>query len=140
MIDTTLIERFEGFRSKPYLCPAGKPTIGFGSTFYEDGTSVTLNDNPIDINRARELVLWYCSKHIKLPKNLNDNQQSALCSLIYNIGQLAFDKSKLKKAIENKDWVDAKREWTWYKANGKILPGLVLRRQAEKELFFKDLL
>lgn len=139
MIDTSLIERFEGFKSKPYLCPAGKPSIGFGTTFYEDGTAVTLDDNPIDINRARELVFWYCTKHVKLPKNLNDNQESALCSLIYNIGQPAFDKSKLKKAIENKDWINVRKEWTWYKVNGKILPGLVLRRQAEKDLFFKGL-
>lgn len=139
MIDTTLIERFEGFRSKPYLCPAGKATIGYGTTFYENGKSVTLDDPEITRERAKELVHWYCETYIKYPDGLNINQQSAVCSLIYNIGQSAFDKSKLKKAIENKSWFDVKREWTWYKANGKILPGLVLRRQAELELFFKDL-
>ena len=139
MIDTSLIERFEGFRSKPYICPAGKPTIGFGTTFYENGKPVTLDDPEINQDRARELVEWYCQTQIKLPENLTANQQSALRSLIYNIGQSAFDKSKLKKAIENKDWIGVQKEWTWYKANGKILPGLVLRRQAERELFFKDL-
>jgi len=42
-IDTVgldLIKKFEGFSSKPYLCPAGIPTIGYGNTYYEDGTKV----------------------------------------------------------------------------------------------------
>lgn len=141
MIDTLLIEKYEGFKSEPYLCPAGKPTIGFGSTFYEDGTPVTLSDQPISIARGRELVKWYCENKIEYPRDdLSDNQKSALCSLIYNIGQAAFNRSKCKKAIEAGDWMTAYREWDWVSANGRILPGLVLRRQEEKDLFFKGLL
>ena len=141
MIDVSLIEKFEGFSSIPYICPAGKPTIGFGSTFYEDGTPVKMTDKPITKERARELVRWYCETQIKYPrKDLNDDQKSAVCSLIFNIGKGAFDRSKCKKAIVAGDWAEAHRQWDLVTANGKILPGLVIRRQKEKELFFRGLL
>ena len=141
MIDVSLIEKFEGFNSIPYICPAGKPTIGLGSTFYEDGTPVKMTDKPITKERARELVRWYCETQIKYPrKDLNDDQKSAICSLIFNIGQSAFDRSKCKKAIVAGDWAEAHRQWDWITANGRVLPGLVIRRQKEKQLFFKGLL
>ncbi len=41
-----LIKSFEGFSSKPYLCPAKIPTIGYGATFYPDGKKVTMKDSP----------------------------------------------------------------------------------------------
>ena len=52
-----LIKRFEGFRAKPYLCPAGIPTIGYGATFYEDGSKVKLIDPAITEPRAVELLM-----------------------------------------------------------------------------------
>lgn len=141
MIDVSLIEKFEGFSEKPYICPAGKATIGFGSTFYEDGTPVKMTDKPITKERARELVRWYCETQIKYPRDdLNNDQKASVCSLIFNIGQSAFDKSKCKKAIVAGDWAEAHRQWDWITANGKVLPGLVIRRQKEKELFFKGLI
>lgn len=141
MIDVSLIEKFEGFSEKPYICPAGKATIGFGSTFYEDGTPVKMTDKPITKERARELVRWYCETQIKYPRDdLNNDQKASVCSLIFNIGQSAFDKSKCKKAIVAGDWAEAHRQWDWITANGKVLPGLVIRRQKEKELFFRGLL
>lgn len=141
MIDTSLIEKYEGYKAEPYLCPAGKATIGFGTTFYEDGTPVKLSDKPITVERARELVKWYCENKIQYPRDdLNENQKSALCSLIYNVGQGAFNRSKCKKAIEAGDWQTAYKEWDWVTANGRIMPGLVLRRQEEKRLFFEGLL
>ena len=141
MIDVSLIEKFEGFSEKPYICPAGKATIGFGSTFYEDGTPVKMTDKPITKERARELVRWNCETQIKYPRDdLNNDQKASVCSLIFNIGQSAFDKSKCKKAIVAGDWAEAHRQWDWITANGKVLPGLVIRRQKEKELFFRGLL
>ena len=141
MIDVSLIEKFEGFSSIPYICPAGKPTIGFGSTFYEDGTPVKMTDKPITKERARELVRWYCETQIKYPRDdLNNDQKAAVCSLIFNIGQGAFDRSKCKKAIIAGDWAESHRQWDWVTANGKVLPGLVIRRQKDKKLFFKGLI
>ena len=140
MINVDLIKDSEGFRGEAYKCPAGKWTIGYGSTFYQDKTPVKEGDT-ITRDKAEELLYWYCNTQVKYPKaKLSDNQKSALCSLIYNIGQSAFDKSKCKKAIERSDWQTAYNEWDWIRANGKLMPGLVIRRQKEKRLFFEGLL
>lgn len=140
MINVDLIKEAEGFREEAYKCPAGKWTVGYGSTRYQDGTPVKDGDT-ITREKAEELLNWYCNTQIKYPrKDLTDNQKSAICSLIYNIGQSAFDKSKCKKAIVEGNWTEAHRQWDWITANGRVLPGLVIRRQKEKELFFRGLL
>lgn len=134
-----LIKKYESFRSKPYLCPAGIPTIGYGNTFYENGTPVKLTDNPISLECANELLEWYCHNKIRLPRgNFTENQIEALYSLIYNIGQTAFDRSKLKKAVEEEDWATAFKNWDWISGNGKFLKGLAKRRVDEMFLFFRD--
>lgn len=134
-----LIEQMEGFREVCYYCTAGKRTIGYGSTFYKDGSPIKDGDF-ITRAEARDLLEWYCREHIKLPKgDWNLNQKRALYSLIYNIGQPAFDKSKCKKALEAKDWKEACKQWDWNKVNGKFCKGLERRRVAEKRLFFFDI-
>ena len=140
MVNVDLIKESEGYREEAYQCSAGKWTIGYGNTFYQDGTPVKEGDT-ITRDKAEELLYWYCNTHVKYPrKDLTENQKSALCSLIFNIGQPAFDRSKCKKAIEQGDWVEAHRQWDWVTAQGRILPGLVIRRQKEKRLFFEGLL
>lgn len=134
-----LIKKYEGCRLTAYKCPAGVWTIGWGTTIYMSGQRVREGDT-ITQEDADSLLLWYCS-HIVLPKGqLTTNQKVALYSLIYNIGQGAFDKSKCKKAIEAMDWKTAYKEWTWTTSKGVELKGLVKRRNDEKELFFKGLL
>lgn len=136
-----LIKKYEGLSLKPYLCPAGISTIGYGCTFYENGEKVKLSDEPITQERAEQLLDWYCDTQIKLPNgDFNSRQKDALQSLIFNIGQSAFNKSTLKKAIEAKDWKLAFENWDWIRAGGKILPGLVKRRSEEKEFFFEGLI
>lgn len=135
-----LIKKYERLRLKAYKCPAGVWTIGYGTTFYPSGEKVKDGDTCTK-EEADGLLLWYCTTKIKLPKGVfNENQKEALYSLLYNIGQIAFDKSKCKKAIEAEDWQTAYDNWDWIKANGKVLKGLVNRRNEEKELFFKGLL
>ena len=68
MIDVSLIEKFEGFSSIPYICPAGKPTIGFGSTFYEDGTPVKMTDKPITKSELESLYVGI----VKLKLNIQE--------------------------------------------------------------------
>ena len=139
-----LIKEFEGFSSAPYLCPAGVPTIGYGNTFYEDGTKVTLKDKPITEQRATELLEFIANKTfseninkvVKVP--LNQNQFDALVSFAYNIGNKNFNWSTLLKKLNQSDYEGASLEFgRWNQANGKILNGLVLRRQKEKELFLR---
>lgn len=137
-----LIKKFESFSSKPYLCPAHIPTIGYGCTIYPDGRKVTMSDEPITKEKAEALLLDYVINKI-LPNirdlDLTDNQQAALCSLIYNIGWGAFAKSKCYKAIKNKDWETAFYNWNWIKGGGKVLKGLIKRRAEEMALFFADI-
>lgn len=137
-----LIKKYESFSSKPYLCPAHIPTIGYGCTVYPDGRKVTMNDEPITKEKAEALLLDYVINKI-LPNirdlDLTDNQQAALCSLIYNVGFGAFAKSKCYKAIKEQDWGTAYKEWTWITGGGKVLNGLIKRREEERFLFFMDI-
>lgn len=138
-----LIKRFEGFRAKPYLCSAGVPTIGFGSTFYEDGTKVTLQDAPISPERAQSLldltlnkifipgVLRCCPILINHPKKLG-----AIVSFAYNLGVGRLQASTLRRRINEQDWEAAANEiLKWNLAAGKVSKGLDVRRKAEKALF-----
>ena len=139
-----LIKEFEGLRLKPYLCSAGKGTIGFGSTFYEDGKAVQLTDKPISRARAEQLLINTIAGFEKQlypilsGLMLNDNQFSALVSFCFNVGVANFKKSTLLKIIkENPNDKDITEQFLrWNKANKKELPGLTRRRQAEAKLYF----
>ena len=54
-----LIKKWEGFMPEPYLCPAGVPTIGFGTTRYENGDEVSMDDCVIDRKRGEEILLHH---------------------------------------------------------------------------------
>ena len=131
-----LIKEQEGFRRHAYKCAAGVWTIGYGTTIYPDGTRVKQGDT-ISIEKAEEYLRHYCETQIQLPEgDFNDKQKEALCSLIYNIGQPAFNRSSVKKAIEEGRTQDIEKHWkAWNKAGGRILAGLVERRNKEYKLF-----
>lgn len=135
-----LIKKYEGFKSEPYLCPVGCPTIGYGTTYYESGARVKLTDKPITEDRACQLLEWYCKTQIKLPKgDFTDDQKASLFSISYNIGG-SFELSKCYRYIEEKKWEQAFAEWNWCRANGQVLKGLVRRRKEERFFFFKNIL
>lgn len=136
----TLIKKYEGCRLEAYKCPAGTPTIGWGTTFYPDGSRVKMGDK-ITQQEADNILQWYCVEHIQLPKGqFTVNQKVSLYSLLYNIGMNAFNRSQCKKYIEAQDWANAYKSWNWTKAGGKELKGLVRRRNDEKALFFEGLI
>lgn len=137
-----LIKKYEGYSSKPYLCPAGVATIGYGTTVYPNGKKVSM----MDVSTTEEEASFFLDSYIInniLPHikdlELTDNQRTALVSLIYNIGWGAFSKSKCYKAIKSKDWGTAYREWDWITGGGKVLNGLIKRREEERFLFFMDI-
>lgn len=130
-----LIKKYEGCRLTAYKCPAGVWTIGYGTTVYPNGQPVREGDK-ISRDEAEAFLTMYIKQNIKLPTGLNANQQEALRSLIYNIGQGAFDKSSLKQAIINKDWKSVYKNWDWVTAGGQFLKGLAKRRAEELLLFF----
>ena len=130
-----LIKKYEGCKLAAYKCAAGVWTIGWGSTFYQDGRPVKQGDK-ITQDEADKLLDWYIKNKIKVPVGLNKTQTEAVRSLIYNIGQSAFDKSTLKKAIESKDWKAVFNNWNWITGGGQFLKGLAKRRAEELMLFF----
>lgn len=140
---TSLCVLFEGLYLKPYLCPAGIPTIGIGSTHYEDGVRVTLKDAPITKERAYELLRWEleheCAPRVlKLCRNLPDWGSGAVAAILdfaYNLGSGNLQSSTLRKKILANEKEAAKDElMKWVKGGGRVLPGLVKRRTAECSL------
>lgn len=142
-IATAFCKKFESFKSKPYLCPAGIPTTGYGSTYYADGRKVQLIDNPISEPEAAELLLHelqytYLPGVLRLcPILLTDTKKcNAIVDFAYNLGVGRLQTSTLRRKINEQDW-DATKEQLllWNKAGGRVLPGLNKRRKAECQLF-----
>lgn len=135
------IAHFEGLKLFPYKDSVGISTIGFGTTYYPNGTVVTLSDHPI----SKEEALLYLGDHIehnvspyidKTFPDLTQTQYDSLCSFAYNLGYGALDRSSLKHAILTKDNNSITTDFVkWSLAGGKVLPGLVARRNAEAKLF-----
>jgi lysozyme len=132
-----LIKRFEGFSAKPYMCPAGVATIGYGSTRYLDGTKVTLRDNPITPAMAEQLVIAqinaeYLPETLRLCPKLSGDRLTAIVDFSYNLGIGRLKSSTLRKRINAEDWESVPKElMRWNKGGGKVLRGLTARRIAE---------
>lgn len=138
-IAAALCKQFEGFRSKPYLCPAGIPTIGYGSTYYANGHKVTLQDAPISEPDAYALLVHEL-QHTYAPGVLrncpglatDERKLNAIVDFAYNLGIGRLQTSTLKRKINAQDWGGAKEQlMLWTRGGGKVLPGLLKRRTAE---------
>ena len=133
-----LVREFEGVKLRPYICPAGVPTIGAGCTRYPDGRKVALSDPPITRERADELLRDHLAREcipavLRLcPKADTPQRVAALASFVFNLGAGALEGSTLRKRIAAGDWTAAKAELLrWTRASGVVLNGLLRRRQAE---------
>ena len=141
VVALALMRRFEGLYLTPYLCPAGIPTIGYGATYYEDGTRVTLFDAPITRERALELLQWmvrtvYLPTVMRLCPGIdNPNRLAALIDFTFNLGGSALKNSTLRCKVNVGMWAAVPTELRkWVMAAGKRLRGLVIRREAEAAL------
>ena len=157
-----LMHRFEGFRSRPYLCPAHIWTIGYGHVLYQEQIRlpvVRVEDKEIPIirkefpikpednrvwtkNEIDELfradVQTFERGVLRLVPGVSGRQGSfdALVSFAFNAGLGNLQRSQIRMRANRGDWegaADAFRQWT--KGGGKVLPGLVKRREAEIALF-----
>jgi GH24 family phage-related lysozyme (muramidase) len=121
------------------VCPAGKPTIGWGHTYgvklgrtISEAEAEVLLDH--DYQQAEDDVL----ELVTVP--LTDNQLGALTSFVFNLGQGNFSKSTLLRKINASDFAGAAAEfdkWVYATVNGvkTKLSGLVVRRKLERSLF-----
>ncbi len=146
-----LIAQFEGLRLKPYLCSAGVPTIGYGSTFYPSGRKVTMSDKPITQETAFWMLKQVANMFAKdvdslVTSNINQNQFNALVSFAFNLGsdidadnipEGLGDSRLLKRVNANPNDPEIAKEFVkWNKAGGRVLDGLTKRRLKEAELYF----
>jgi lysozyme len=136
----TLCRRFEGCYLRPYLCPAGVATIGYGATRYLDGRQVLLTDPPITRDAAeRMLVLQlervYMPQALAACPGLTGGRLAAITDFTFNLGVGALRASLLRRRANAGDWGAVPGELRkWVRGGGRVLRGLVLRREAEIEL------
>ena len=144
-----LIKRHEGLRLTSYKCPAGVWTIGYGHTGnVEHGETIT---EEVAEELLRQDLLLTETQLNKLEIDFNQNQFDALISFIFNVGWGAFRTSTLLKEIRkninglwyyNTDGVHCNsiREQfkRWKYGGGRVLPGLVKRREDEANLYLNS--
>lgn len=129
-----LIKKHEGLRLAAYLCPAGIPTIGYGHTkgvklgqvISEDEAEQFLRE---DLKTSEQEIDGL---------NVNQNQFDALVSFVFNVGVGNFRSSTLLRRVRfNPDDRDIENQFKrWVYANGRVLQGLVKRRNDESKLYF----
>ena len=136
-----LIKRYEGLKLTPYLCSAGVPTIGYGSTFYQNRARVKLTDPPITLQFAEQLLIDTVAKferHVekRLTVSVSQNQFDALVSHTFNTG----GSDTLFRLINQRADISLIEDWwtsRYITANGKQLQGLIRRRREEYNLYAK---
>lgn len=130
-----LIKEFEGLYLRSYLCPAGVWTIGYGTT---KGVRLGMKITKEQAEQMLVEELQECEDIVfgAVKVSLNENEFAALVSFVYNVGGGALRKSTLLRKLNAGDRMGAANEFLrWVYGGGRVLKGLVRRREAEKELF-----
>lgn len=130
-----LIKQFEGLYLKAYRCPAGVPTIGYGHTAgVAMGQTITQQQADDYLRRDVRQFERAVARLVTVP--LTQGQFDALVSFAFNIGDGALAQSTLLRLLNAGDYAGAAAQFDrWNKAGGRVLPGLVRRRAAERALF-----
>lgn len=133
-----LCRRFEGVYLRPYICPAGVWTLGYGSTFYPTGARVGPHDSPITLTQAEDLLQFMLSSVFipgvqRLCPNIQHPEQlAAIVDFAFNLGLGRLKASTLRRKINEGDWEAVPGELRkWTRGGGRTLRGLVARREAE---------
>ena len=131
-----LIKAHEGLRLAAYICPSGVPTIGYGHTY-----NVKMGDRITEEQAEKFLIddLAVAEREVnRYGLNLTQNQFDALVSFVFNVGVGNFRSSTLLKRLKaNPNDPDIANQFKrWVYCDGKVLPGLVRRRNDEAKLYF----
>ena len=144
-----LAKRFEGFhrvpradpgRAHPYICPAGYWTIGYGHLCEPKHPPITEAEAEVylahDLQTALAATLRYCPVLVTEP----EGRLSAIVDFTFNLGAGRLQVSTLRRRVNQRDWQGAAQELRrWVYGGGRVLPGLVLRREAELNLLLRRL-
>lgn len=146
-----LLNEFEGFKSKPYRDSVGKPTIGWGTTYYPNGREVRMSDKPVTRTEAARIKKAVLNQDFSPAVNmmfadeiergeLTQNMFDALISLVYNIGVMGLKSSSIYRNIKAGRYPAAANSFLLYnkgRINGRLeyIEGLAIRRAKEKALF-----
>lgn len=140
-----LAKRFEGFERRvkrgteiaavPYVCPAGFWTIGYGHLCAQDHPPITQDEAEAylaqDLMKALSATLRYCPVLAAEP----EGRLAAIVDFTFNLGAGRLQASTLRRRINQRDWASAAQELRrWVYGRGKVLPGLVTRREADVSL------
>jgi len=137
-----VIKGFEGFhhvvqwtpqiKAVPYICPAGYWTIGYGILCSKEHPSITKEEGELML---MEKLPYYYNETIKLSPILSgesDYRLGAILSFVFNLGPTQYSGSTLRRKINEGNWEEAKEQIKkWVYGGGRILPGLVARRELE---------
>jgi lysozyme len=137
-----LAKRFEGFERKvkrgtnitaiPYICPAGFWTIGYGHLC--DAQHPPITDAEAEAYLARDLntALVATLRHCPVLASEPEGRLAAIVDFTFNLGAGRLQTSTLRRRVNQRDWAAAATELRrWVYGGGKVLPGLVARREAE---------
>lgn len=138
-----LIKQFEGLRLTAYADPVGIWTIGYGTTRDEHARQIqpgmTITAAEAEGLLMKDLTHFEIHVNRLVTVDVNQNQFDALMSFTYNVGVKAFSESTLLKLLNRGNTEGAAKQFTrWTQANGKVLPGLTRRREAERDLFVSE--
>lgn len=138
-----LLKRFEGCKLKAYRCPAGVCTIGYGHTSSAGAPEVvdgmTITQAQADEILRQDLLKFERSVQDLVKVKLTQNQFDVLVDFAYNAGLGNLKSSTLLKKVNAGDLDAVPGElMKWTKGGGKMLPGLVRRRQAEAAWWSAD--
>ena len=137
-----LAKRFEGFhrvprhdpqrRAHPYICPAGYWTIGYGHLCKPDHPPITEDDGDVYLTRDLISALNATLRYCPVLATESEVRLAAIVDFTFNLGAGRLQTSTLRRRINQRDWSSAVNELRrWVYGAGKILPGLVARREAE---------
>ena len=144
-----LAKHFEGFhriprsdplrRAHPYICPAGYWTIGYGRLCKPDHPPISEEEGESylrqDLRTALAATLRYCPVLATEP----EGRLAAIVDFTFNLGAGRLQTSTLRRRIIQRDWLSAGQELRrWVYGGGRVLPGLVTRREAEVSLLIAD--
>jgi lysozyme len=139
-----LAKRFEGFhrvpksdptKAHPYICPAGYWTIGYGRLCSPQHPPVSREQAETylreDLRTALAATLRFCPVLAAEP----EGRLVAIVDFTFNLGTGRLQTSTLRRRVNQRDWAAAGQElWRWIYGGGRVLPGLVARREAEVTL------